>query len=95
MQPSRPRSEKKPKGGIAYLETSQPVHVLGSNADGSELHLDTSNPIQIPATLHVEEGVLNLIGQDGPVTTVEGDWLISDGTAVELVRLSRTNLAAT
>ena len=77
-------TRKEPKGGVSYLLKSTKATVLGADPEGQQLHLDLDKPLQLPATLQTDSHNIPVNAQDGPVVSVEGEWLFEPGTEVEV-----------
>eukprot|EP00435_Cladocopium_sp_Y103_P028919 s1865_g7.t1 len=77
--------KKEPKGGLHFLETPHPTTILGSSTDGTKLHVDLHISIELPAELRTGQETLPILSQDEQVVTVDGEWLVADGTPAEIV----------
>ena len=81
---------KEPRGGVNYLEKVTTATVLGSNTEAGQVHVDLGHVIQLPANLHVMEQVIPISAQDDQVLTLDGEWIIQDGTEVDIVEQAST-----
>eukprot|EP00435_Cladocopium_sp_Y103_P043109 s1838_g12.t1 len=78
--------KKEPRGGLHYLETANKATVLASSDDGTQLHLDAEHSFALPAEIRVAHGSINIVDKDDQVVTIDGDWMLEDGTEVEVVQ---------
>eukprot|EP00435_Cladocopium_sp_Y103_P073874 s49_g45.t1 len=78
-------TRKEARGGVNYLCKATTVTILSVAEDASQVHVDLDHPIQLPATFQVVDASIPILCQDGPVLTLDGEWLFSAGVEAEII----------
>ena len=61
------------------------VPFLGVDETGHKLHLDLETQLRFPATLKFDDGAAIIAEQDDQIITIEGDWLLEEGSQVDVI----------
>ena len=83
-------TRKEPRGGVNYLEKATLTTILGCNVAQSQIHVDLSHELQLPASFKVLEKVIPISAQDGQVLTLDGEWILQNGIEAEIIEHAST-----